>query len=227
MAKTSVTEAIKTRKFDAVVVDEASMMSVPSVFAALTLAKQHGVVAGDFYQLQPIQVSSHAKAKRWLGQSVFTSSGIRDAVMTGKYDDPRLVILKRQYRMAEVISGIANAMFYGGVLEDAEAEMRSLLPVEELLGENRLILIDVSDCGAECRTDPDTFSRTNHGLAQISNSLARLYLDKNIPVGIITPYRAQARKKTATSLKTNYGDRFRYLLCTNFGVRRRMLSFSK
>lgn len=195
VAKTSVTEAIKTRKFDAVVVDEASMMSVPSVFAALTLAKQHGVVAGDFYQLQPIQVSSHAKAKRWLGQSVFTSSGIRDAVMTGKYDDPRLVILKRQYRMAEVISGIANAMFYGGVLEDAEAEMRSLLPVEELLGENRLILIDVSDCGAECRTDPDTFSRTNHGLAQISNSLARLYLDKNIPVGIITPYRAQARKK--------------------------------
>ena len=47
LAKVAVTRAINSREFDAVIVDEASMLSVPSVFAALTLASQHGVVAGD------------------------------------------------------------------------------------------------------------------------------------------------------------------------------------
>lgn len=193
VAKASVTRTINTRKFDAVVIDEASMMNVPSVFAALTLAQEHGVVAGDFYQLQPINGSSNAKAKRWLGQSVFTSSGIRDAVMIGKRDDPRLAILNRQYRMANEISGIVNAMLYGGILEDAELDERPLLPVENLLWENRLVLVDVSDVGVECRRDPNSHSRINKDLAKISSSLARYYLEKNIPVGIITPYRAQAK----------------------------------
>lgn len=194
VAKASVTKAIKRRKFDAVVIDEASMMSVPSAFATLTLATKHGVVAGDFYQLQPIMKSSNAKAKRWLGQSVFTSSGIRDTIMKGKEDDSRLVILKRQYRMANELSGVVNAMFYGGILEDAELEKRPLLPVEKLIKQNRLILVDVSDLGVKCRQDSYSRSRINDDVAEISSSLAHHYMEKDIPVGIITPYRAQAKQ---------------------------------
>lgn len=193
VAKASVTNAIRARKFDAVVIDEASMMNVPSVFAALTLAQEHGVVAGDFYQLQPIKRSTVGKAKRWLGQSVFTSSGIRDAVMNGKQDDPCVAILKRQYRMANEISGIVNAMFYGGILEDAELVDRSLRPVGDLLGQSRLVLIDVRDL-VKCKRDPHSYSRVNHELAKISSSVARGYMEKDIPVGIITPYRAQAKE---------------------------------
>ncbi len=192
LAKVAVTRAINSREFDAVIVDEASMLSVPSVFAALTLASQHGVVAGDFLQLQPIHRSQHARVKRWLGQSVFKSAGIQEAVLNGQ-EDLRLVILKRQYRMSEEISGMVNALFYGGVLEDAPKEQRPTLPLDDLFNNSRLLFIDVSGL-SQCSKAPGTESRLNPRLASVSAGLARRYLDSGIPVGIITPYRAQAQE---------------------------------
>lgn len=169
MAKASVTKAIRARKFDAVVIDETSMMNVPSVFAVLTLAQEHGL-----WQETSINYSRKrstvGKAKRWLGQCVFTSSGIRDAIMNGKQDDPCVAILRRQYRMANEISGIVNAMFYGGILEDAELVDRSLRPVGDLLGQSRLVLIDVRDL-VKCKRDPHSYSRVSHELAKISSSV--------------------------------------------------------
>lgn len=194
LAKISVTPSIKGRTFDAVVIDEASMMSVPASFTALTLAAKHGVVAGDFFQLPPIQTSSSAKARRWLARNAFMSSGIMSQVMSGSRNDPRLAILKRQYRMAEEISGLANAMFYGGILEDAEPHYRRLIPEQQLYGKHRLVLIDVSRAGTECLRDPYSQSRLNPRLAAISSNIARSYMEKGIKVGIITPYRAQARE---------------------------------
>lgn len=194
LAKASVTQSIKGRRFDAVVIDEVSMMNVPAVFAALTLATQHGVVAGDFRQLQPILVSSHAKAIRWLGHSVFVSSGIRDAVMKGHCDDPRLVVLRRQYRIADEISAMVNAMFYGGILENAQPEARRLIPVSQLWERSRLVLVDVSGLRTVCEKDVHSHSRVNRQMAAVSSDLARQYMDMGVSVGIVTPYRAQAKE---------------------------------
>lgn len=192
LAKLSLNKAIHGRRFDAVIVDEASMISVPSVFSALTLAKEYGVVAGDFYQLQPIHTCKHAKVKRWLGQSPFNSSGIRDRVMDQK-SDRRLCILKKQYRMEDKISALVNSLFYGGVLTNASPEKRSSYPLNQMIFESRLLFIDVRDC-VRCVTAPQNFSRVNSKLAEISANMAKHYIEKDIPVGIITPYTAQAKE---------------------------------
>lgn len=192
LAKLSLSEHIHSSRYDAVIVDEASMMGIPGVFAALTTARHHGVLAGDFYQLQPICTSDHAAVRRWLGESVFNSSGIRDRVRAGN-NDPRLVILDTQYRMADDISKVINALFYGGILRDGPGEKRPVLTTQELHFENRLVFIDVSDL-VQCYRAPGGQSRVNPQLAQYSAGFARQYLDKGFPVSIITPYRAQARE---------------------------------
>lgn len=192
LAKLSLTKSLHSRRFDAVVIDEASMINVPSVFAALTLARRHGVVAGDFFQLQPIHQSNHGKVKRWLGQSVFNTSGIRDAVMK-KETDRRLVVLKEQYRMADEISALANSLFYGGILENAPEHKRQVIPGDQLLFESRLVFFDVSDC-VRCDREDGGFSRVNSELAKITLGLARKYMEKGSSVGIITPYTAQAKE---------------------------------
>ena len=207
LAKLSLTKALHSRRFDAVVIDEASMVNVPSVFAALTLAEKHGVVAGDFFQLQPIHQSKHRKVKRWLGQSVFNSSGIRDRVIE-KGTDRRLVILKEQYRMADEISALANSLFYGGILENASDQKRQAIPREELLLESRLVFFDVSDC-VRCNTLSEGFSRVNPQLAKVSSLLARHYMQQDFSVGIITPYTAQAKEIRGNFLREELKDQVR------------------
>lgn len=207
LAKVSVTDAIRERRVDAVVVDEASMMNVPATFAALTLATQHGVVAGDFFQLQPIQVGNSMLTRRWLGQSVFTSSGIRDAFINGRRDDPRLVILKRQYRMADEISKTANAMFYGGILEDAKETERSLLPVPRLWKQSRLVFVDVHGLGGRCEKDDHSSSRLNRCAADVSSEIARRCMEQGMSVGVITPYRAQAKEIRSRFTREEIGDK--------------------
>ena len=189
LAKLSLNEDINSRTFDAVVVDEASMIGVPSVFAALTLARSHGVVAGDFFQLQPICRSQNARVQKWLGQSVFESAGIRDKVLMHR-SDPRLVTLRRQYRMADEISGLANALFYGGILENALPDQRKLLPFRP---EERLTLVDISGL-TQCYTESDTKSRVNRRSAVFVSSVASLLSSNGYEVAIITPYRAQVRE---------------------------------
>jgi hypothetical protein len=112
-------DSIKARRFDTVILDEASMAPIPALWAAAALAEANVIVVGDFRQLAPIKHSTHPLAERWLGQDVFDASGVRREWDAGK-PPAHLEQLRVQYRMHPQISAIPNDHFYEGTLEDGE-----------------------------------------------------------------------------------------------------------
>lgn len=101
-------DSIRSRRFDTVILDEASMAPIPALWVASSLADANAVVVGDPKQLPPIVLSQDKLAQKWLGRDVFTVVGFSG------YDDrtKHLVKLKTQYRMNPAISAIPNELIY-------------------------------------------------------------------------------------------------------------------
>lgn len=108
-------EAIQSRRFDTVILDEASMAPIPALWIAASLADANAIVVGDFKQLPPIVQSEHKLAQKWLGRDIFDEAGL-----TPLPDPPPpfFIALKRQYRMHPSVSAIPNALTYNNLLED-------------------------------------------------------------------------------------------------------------
>ena len=54
LAKSYLSETLRERKFDTVILDEASLASIPALWCASYLAENSIVIVGDFLQLPPI-----------------------------------------------------------------------------------------------------------------------------------------------------------------------------
>lgn len=104
-------DAIQSRRFDTVILDEASMAPIPALWIAAGLADNNAVVVGDPQQLPPIVVSERAAPKKWLGKDIFDVAGVTN-------DSLHCVHLKNQYRMHPNISRIVNRLIYGNILRD-------------------------------------------------------------------------------------------------------------
>jgi hypothetical protein len=183
------------RTFDAVVVDEASMLALPMTFYASGLAKHHVVVAGDFRQIPAIVLSKELLAETWLKRDIFHKFGIPDALDDGK-EIKELIELKKQYRMNEEICAVVNEIFYGGKLKTmAKGKPDDPFP----LGDRPLLYIDTSQFNPWAALQLGTYSRYNLVHALLARNIAchlaeRKYLEDQIDqFGILTPYTAQNR----------------------------------
>lgn len=107
-------DTIQGRRFDTVILDEASMAPIPALWVAASLADSNAVVVGDFRQLPPIVLSDHPAAKKWLGRDIFEVAG--KATFPGEV--AYRVDLREQHRMHPQISEIPNTLFYGHQLRD-------------------------------------------------------------------------------------------------------------
>lgn len=112
-------DAIQERRFDTVILDEASMAPIPALWIAAALAEANVVVVGDFKQLPPIVLSRHELAKQWLGRDIFEVAGLPARHARG--DAPsHFIPLRSQYRMHPEIRAIPNELFYDRYLTDGE-----------------------------------------------------------------------------------------------------------
>jgi len=101
------------RNFDAIIIDEASMILLPAVFHACGLTKKSVVIAGDFLQLPPIVQTSEKQIHDILSHDVFEVSGI--AANAKKRTPPgNLTMLRQQYRMDKEICRYVSESFYDG-----------------------------------------------------------------------------------------------------------------
>jgi superfamily I DNA and/or RNA helicase len=66
LTKTYLSDDIQARKFDTVILDEASMAAIPAVWSAAILAQNNLIIVGDFKQLPPIVLSKNELTKKWL-----------------------------------------------------------------------------------------------------------------------------------------------------------------
>ena len=213
------------RRFDTVVIDEASMLMPPLVYWAAGLATRSVTVAGDFRQLPPIVITQKDNAKEWLARDVFERAGIPDRLGSGEAM-PYLVSLGRQYRMRRPICKAVNRHFY------ADRPLRSdpmcsgpgvRSEVEKFPFSSRALLrMDTAPYLPWASRWAPKGSHYNPFHALLArNIVLRLaeagYLPPadmvNDAVGVIAPYRAQAQL-TRRLLKKHLRERARGLAST-------------
>lgn len=115
LTKAYLSDDIQARKFDTVILDEASMAPIPALWVAALLADKNLIIVGDFKQLPPIVLSNNELTKKWLGRDIFEVSGIRALWENGEPPD-YFIPLTEQHRMLPQIADIAN-IFYDGILK--------------------------------------------------------------------------------------------------------------
>ena len=198
LSKTFIDPILMNRKFDVVVVDEASIAPLPMLFYVCSLAKKKVLVFGDPKQLSPIKIADTIIAKKWLSKDIFQQAKATEA----NKEDQRIKGLNNQYRMHKEIFEIINNYFYDKCLNDKRPEIDQeynkynlkLIPKSE----RRVVIIDTSNansCMSLEKTGPKSNSRYNlYHILIIERLLHDLIESKYIKqeeIGIITPYRSQ------------------------------------
>lgn len=190
LAKSYLSESLRERKFDTVILDEASMASIPALWCAGYLAEKNIVIVGDFLQLPPIVMADTDMAKKWLGTDIFHHSGMIDcARRTADKCPDYFVMLRQQYRMEPDIADLAN-MYYGefGGLEtcagtEREEERRQFYEwYSGAKTEDHIHLIDTESLHAWATGVPQGkgHSRLNCFSAAVDVDLAFKFLEKKL-----------------------------------------------
>ncbi len=123
------------KRFDAVLVDEASMALMPAVVAALGHARERGIVIGDPCQLGPIVHSRSPLSDQWLRRCAFD--------FTDRGRAAPVVALRTQYRMSPGIADLVSTLSYRGLLRTAP-EVSTRPSVACTLGASEMFLVDTS-----------------------------------------------------------------------------------
>lgn len=184
--------------FGTVFIDEAAQALEPACW--IPIMKAHKVIfAGDHQQLPPT-IKSFEAARAGLSETLF-QKGIR------RKNVDRM--LKKQYRMNEVIMNFSNGHFYNGELKADESVRRHrIIPEEEPME-----FIDTAGCGYAEQQDEETLSRFNTEEADLllkymDELLQKLamqdQLDPQLSIGIISPYKAQVTYLKKNSLNYKY-----------------------
>lgn len=189
LSNTVIAEAISARRFEMTIVDEVSMTYPAQVVFAASLARHRVSVFGDCRQLPPIVQSDDGRAKRRLGEDVFT------ACRADVPDAAGVTMLKEQYRMHPAIREVVSDFAYRGQLRDADGmlEQRALFAGSDPFANEPIVWVDVAALGAKRFGDRFRGSWFNPISAITAVSLAiqaRAGLGR---VVILTPYRTQAR----------------------------------
>jgi hypothetical protein len=196
LSKAVISEEILYGRYDTVIVDEASMASIPQcVFAAL-LAKRRIAIFGDFRQLKPIATADTQAVEKWLKRDIFEYSGVI-ARVNHQEAEPRMVLLQIQYRMYPAIANITNRLFYDQrLLNGHHVESDNRETVEQMPCPNKaLVLQDSSRLRAHCIKETESHSRFNIFSALVAVNVANQAITDNLHmhVGVIAPYNAQSR----------------------------------
>ena len=199
MTNVYISSLMEGQRFDAVIVEEAGMAVLPTLFYCASLGRQRAIMVGDPQQLPPIVQSDEPFVQRAMGRSIFEVAlgeglaepgGVGDGAGGG-----RVVMLDTQYRMHPRIGDLVGGLFYGGRLRHgATAESTAGIVAGAPYPGEALVVVDTSG-RATCATPPGSYSRFNEVHAELAVELAaQAVRDGAASVAIITPSVEQARR---------------------------------
>jgi hypothetical protein len=188
------------QRFDAVIVEEASMAVLPALFYAACLGRRKTVIVGDPCQLPSIVQSNADYVRKVMGRNIF------DVAVTNPLSSPLVAMLDVQYRMHPVIGELVSNLFYAGRLKHGgDPAIRERIAAREPHGGAPLVVLDTAG-RTTCQPGSGGQSRINVTTADLCVDLAiRAVRAGADSVAIITPYVAQARAIKAR-LKKQVGD---------------------
>jgi hypothetical protein len=88
-------DEIQDRRFDTVILDEASLAPIPALWTVACLADANVVVIGDVRQLPPTNQAEHPLVETWLSRDVFDVSRVRSGLDCG-IPPPHFIHLNEQ-----------------------------------------------------------------------------------------------------------------------------------
>lgn len=207
LTKTYLSDDIQSRKFDTVILDEASMAPIPALWAAALLSKNSLTIVGDFRQLPPIVLSKNELTKKWLGRDIFDASGLRRLWEKGTPPE-HFVQLNEQRRMVPQIADVAN-VFYDGLLHTSPEPPKGIDKFYAWYNvdwphDNPVVLVDTGSLNAWVTSvvKNGRSSRLNFLSATVAVDLAEQLLLPNRPsreegepkrILVVSPYRAHAK----------------------------------
>jgi hypothetical protein len=192
MAKTWLNAELACSRFDLVVVDEASMATLPMLYFVAGLSSARVLIVGDFKQLPAIAMAKTDHVKQWMKRDIFEVVGINSNTLESKKNICGM--LTTQYRMNPDISKIVSKHIYAGRLKDHESVKRGANIDKPPGAGYSLILLDSSNLSPWSTIHDESGSRSNLIHAELAVCMAREGIKNGFTkIGIITPYRAQAR----------------------------------
>lgn len=186
-------------RFDNLIVDEASMMAMPSLLTLGHNISKRLILVGDFQQLSPISMVKDDL----LMDSVFEMSDINIRNTT----HPALYQLLTQRRSNEKIVDLINRTFYQGKLIPEAKDNEDIINAEPFPG--KVIAINKVSDGAVRYTKGGT--RQNKAFAENVISLLRVFnkdKEAKFTIGVITPYRGQVSLLRALKHECHFDDAF-------------------
>lgn len=186
-------------RFDNLIVDEASMMAMPSLLALGNKITKRLILVGDFQQLSPIAIVKD----EFLQDSVFEMTGIN----IKNTNHPGLHQLLHQRRSNEKIVDLINKNFYAGKLIPSAKEDRHIINSDPFSG--KIIALKSVSEGAVRFTKGGT--RQNKAFAEnVMDLLDDFSEDETatFTIGVITPYRGQASLLRALKFERKYSSEF-------------------
>ncbi len=196
LTRASCFHVLESERFEMIIVDEASLASLPALFAALCLITRHVILVGDFLQLPPIAQNTSSKASEWLTQSIYDVTHIQN------HHDPRVAALTTQYRMHPDIGNLAGTLYRqrglpfcsAPCLSDDRQPVVSLPPFPH----SAVAVVDTAQaCPQVARDERNSPVNLYHALVVVrlvkQTLLNRDTAKAPITIAVMSPYRAQVK----------------------------------
>ena len=195
---------IKDINWDYVIIDEASMISLPQIMYILYKSKPiKFYIVGDPKQIKP--VDSETKTNGLEYQDL--KENIYDVVELSSFSDPttvphnyNVICLTKQYRSIPKVANIYSNVFYDGLLEHNKSNCDTIVKFKETLKFDNLNIIEYQTTSLEGINKIDYIDKSPYHIYsalfayELSKFLAYniVNIDSKIKIGIISPYKTQS-----------------------------------
>lgn len=183
-----VSPLMQSQRFDVLIVEEAGMATLPTLFYAASLCREKAIMVGDPRQLPPIVSSREEIVQRAIGRNIF------EVTVPDPTRSEVVAMLDLQYRMHPTIGTLVGRLFYEGrLMHGAAAAASEAIASRAPYPGVPLVVLDTG-AFTTCQRSESGSSRVNPRAAEIAAHLALEAVDDGAEsVAVITPYVAQAR----------------------------------